>query len=328
MHTRQGQASPDFSQQIRDEFVFTESTTQSISIFANMLKLNKGDTIVTRGGASEHPSNYVPWHYYANKKGARVIDVPVDRNGLPDLSTFDSILKTVERPKLVVLGHVIYNLGTIIPVQELSKIAHERHFSVFLDIAQSVGSLPVDLNEIGIDFAAGTTAKWLCGPFGLGFFYFRRESLASLEPTDYSEVLSGLPLSESYDSSKMPLFYFRNYAYTNGLQQALHLILQQGIDEIRSKNQKLVNILIEGLSDATSNYRVLGDLNDSNRASIVAIEPSHVSAAYIVKRLALSRITVAERDFLGKKIIRVSPHFYNDEHEMVALLDALSKLAT
>src|SRR5579883_2287200 len=120
--------------------VFTESATQSINLVANGFKFSRGDSVVIRGGPSEHPSNYIPWIYYARAKGVNIYSLKTDDIGLPDLSELDSVLKEA-RSRLVVVSHVLYNYGTILPAREIGKVAHERGALFFLDISQSVETL-------------------------------------------------------------------------------------------------------------------------------------------------------------------------------------------
>lgn len=311
-----------------DNFLFTESTTQGINLLACSLSIKKGETIFTRAGINEHPSNYVPWLYNAKRNRANIIDIPVDRNGLPSLEEFDTVLGKAKNPRLVVLGHVIYNLGTILPVEELTRIAHDHGALVFLDVAQSAGSLPLRLDAIGCDFAAGTAAKWLCGPFGLGFVYFRKEALPNLDYRSYQEGLPPINTVDAYDSVEMPLFYFRNYAYVAGLEKSLDILIHFGIQRVRAINKDLVRAVIENLGSMQKSYQILGDFDEKIRASLIAIEPkakrdSNLVVKTTVKKLAQKGVVVALREFEGRKIIRISPHFFNDDGEVSSLISNL-----
>jgi cysteine desulfurase/selenocysteine lyase len=310
--------------------VFTESATQSINIVANGFKLAPHDCIVMRGGSSEHPSNFLPWKYFAEKKQTRIINLKTDDSGLPSLSELDSVLKQT-KVKLVVMSHVLYNLGTIMPVIEASRIAHEREALFFLDASQSIGAIPVDLEKIDCDFAAGTAAKWLCGPLGLGFFYCKKEALNNIDPLNFGpnactyspdggfkELDSTLKLQEG----------FRNWAYCFGLSAALDLLMSFGLDHVRKKNLKLADLLIEELAKS-GKLQVIGDLDESVRTSIIALETTTIMKPLeIVQRLSKSNIVAAEREIGDKKILRISPHFYNDEEEVVRLISEIRKISS
>ncbi len=222
-----------------DELVFTESATQAINFVANGLEHSKGDTWIIRGLATEHPSNSLPWRYYSSAKGVSLIDLGVDDLGLPDLSELDSLLKSTHA-KLVGASHVIYNLGTVMPASEMCKVAHERGALFFLDASQSVVSVPVDLQEIGCDFMAGTAAKWLCGPLGLGFFYCKRESVEHLQPLNFGALAcNSYKPDGSYEISSGVVRFqegFRNWAYAYGLSAAIKVLEDFGMENVRSKN--------------------------------------------------------------------------------------------
>jgi cysteine desulfurase / selenocysteine lyase len=311
-----------------DSLVFTESATQSINIVANGLKLSRTDEIVTRGGPSEHPSNYLPWAYYARCKHASIVDLPGDLYGQLDPSELDSLLKK-KNARLVVVSHVLYSFGSILPVREISRVAHENGSLFFLDASQSVGSIPVDLTAIDPDFAAGTAAKWLCGPLGLAFFYCHERALDALEPLNYG------PNSCTYkpDGTFQTLHSnwklqegFRNWAYCYGLSAAIDLLNRQGLDAIRKKNLALANLIIDALK-AASDYEFLGNPDESLRTSIMPVRVHGKKPIDIVQKLNAEGIVIAEREVGDEKILRISPHFYNDELEAGRVSEALTRPA-
>jgi cysteine desulfurase/selenocysteine lyase len=310
-----------------DEIVFTESATQSINFVANGLKLNKGESIITRGGSSEHPSNYLPWKYYSDARGVQILDLDINQFGLPDLSQLDSLLKK-SNARLVVMSHVIYNLGTIMPAREASKIAHERGALFFLDASQSVGSIPVDVKEIGCDFLAGTAAKWLCGPLGVGFFYCKSESVEHLEPLNFGPNSCTYTPDGKYDpmnSTQRLQEGFRNWASVNGFEAALDLWNNFGPGHIRDSNLKLARMIIEGITSGSSRFSYIGIPEESLKTSIIPLDTKDLTTSDLVKRLQEIGIVIAEREVREKKILRISPHFYNDTDEADRLVEALFK---
>lgn len=311
-----------------ESLVFTESATQSINLVANGLKISSGDVIVTRGGPSEHPSNYLPWSFYAKKKGAAIVDLRCDEYGVPDLSELDTVLRD-KKAKLVVMSHVLYNYGSILPAKEISKIAHERQALFFLDASQSVGSIPVDLDSIDPDFAAGTAAKWLCGPLGLAFFYCNKRALGELEPLNYgpnSCTYKPDGTFETLDTSWKLQEGFRNWAYCYGLAAAIDLVNKVGIDSIREKDLKLANQLIDSIKDSKM-FKFLGNEDSSLRTSITPVAIQGMSTAEVVKKVRGKGIVIAEREVREQKILRISPHFYNDEDETDRVCTELLKIA-
>lgn len=308
----------------KDGIVFTESATQSINLVANGFKVARDDCIVTRGGSSEHPSNFLPWKYYADQKQVRIIDLKTDELGLPDLAELDSVLKQ-SKAKLVIVSHVLYNLGTVMPVIEVCRIGHENGAQFFLDASQSVGSMPVDLKLIDCDYAAGTAAKWICGPLGLGFLYCKKEVLDSVAPLNFGANACTYTPEGSYkvlDTAARLQEGFRNWIYCYGFSAAIDLITFSGVEGIRKKNLDLADHIIENLSSLTG-YRFIGSTEPKTRTSILPFEVSGKKPIEIVQRLSKANITVAEREIKEKKILRISPHFYNDEEEANRLVKEL-----
>ncbi|MHB1908949.1 MAG: aminotransferase class V-fold PLP-dependent enzyme [Nitrososphaerales archaeon] len=305
-----------------NSLVFTESATQSINLVANGFKLSRGDAVITRGGASEHPSNYLPWQYYVPRKGARIIDLPTDSLGFLDLSELDSELKK-SHAKLVVVSHVLYNLGTIQPVEEIGKIIHERGALFFLDVSQSIGNIEVDLSRINCDYAAGTAAKWICGPLGLGLFYCKQQALGYLDPLNFGPNACTYTPDGKFNESDTVLRLqegFRNWAYCHGLVAAISLITQVGQTNITKHNIELGNEIIQSLSN---DFKFIGSTDPQTRTSILPFE-TRAKPSEIVSKLGKQKITVAEREIKEKKILRISPHFYNDAEETNRLISALN----
>ena len=305
--------------------VFTESATESINFVANGFKYEPGDVVITRGGSDDHPSNYLPWVFYTERRGARIQDLEVDEFGFPDLSELDSVLKR-SRAKLVVLTHVLANLGTIMPAREIGKIAHDHEAKLFLDVSQSVGSIPVNLSEINCDFAAGTGAKWLCGPLGIGYFYCRADCMDLLNPLNFGMHAcdwEGKKTINLLDSGERFQEGFRNWVYPAGLAKSVEFLQGIGLNNIQSTNLKLADTIIEAISRINGGYILRGTQDNRVRTSIIPVETKLQTATEIVQRMRQSKVTIARRQILGKEILRISPHFYNDEKEIGRLVNLL-----
>ncbi len=307
-------------------FIFTESATQAINLVANGFRFARGDAVVTRGGpTTEHPSDYLPWLYYSKRKGASIRDVPVDDSGLPDLGEFDSAVREA-RAKIVVTSHVLYNLGTVQPAEELCRIAHERGATFFLDVSQSAGSTPVDLDRIGCDFAAGTASKWFCGPLGVGYLYCKEGAGDLLDPLNFgansTEYVDNLNFRELRGAGRLQEG-FRNWAYVYAFAKALEVWSRIGLEEIRANAGLLAKEVFERVSELKSRYRLLVDYGDGRRSCIVPVETLREKPADVVQRALKSRVVVAQREYGERRILRISPHFYNDEPELERLFSVL-----
>src|SRR6266705_6634168 len=168
-----GAASPD-------EIVFTRGTTESINLVAQAWGgkfLREGDVILLT--EMEHHSNLVPWQLLAERTAARLRFVPVLDDGTLDLAQLPALL--TPEVKLFAFTHISNSLGTINPVAELCAKARAVGALTLVDAAQSVGHMPLDVQELGCDFLAFSGHK-MCGPTGIGVLYGRAELLDSMPP--------------------------------------------------------------------------------------------------------------------------------------------------
>jgi cysteine desulfurase/selenocysteine lyase len=162
------------------EIIFVRGTTEAINLVAQSYGrtfLKKGDEIIV--SAMEHHSNIVPWQMLCEQIGARLRVIPINHDGELVLDEYRRLLG--EKTKLVSVTHVSNALGTIVPVKDMVRLAHERNVPVLLDGAQAVPHLKVDVQELGCDFYAFSGHK-LFGPTGVGILYGRSELLDAMPP--------------------------------------------------------------------------------------------------------------------------------------------------
>jgi len=162
------------------EIVFVRGTTEAINLVAHSYGrafLKSGDEIIV--SAMEHHSNIVPWQMLCEQIGARLRVIPINHEGELVMNEYHRLLN--ERTKLVSITHVSNALGTIVPVKEVVRLAHERGIPVLLDGAQAVPHLKVDVQDIGCDFYAFSSHKAF-GPTGIGVLYGRSDLLEKMPP--------------------------------------------------------------------------------------------------------------------------------------------------
>jgi len=164
----------------REEIVFTGGTTDGINLVAQTWgrkNLGEGDEILV--AQSEHHSNIVPWQLLAKETGATLVVAPISDTGEVTLEAFEA--KLGERTKLVACAHVSNSLGTVLPVAEITRLAHDAGAVVLVDGAQGVVHGPVDVRALDVDFYAFSGHK-LYGPTGIGVLYGKQSLLEAMPP--------------------------------------------------------------------------------------------------------------------------------------------------
>src|ERR1700674_2120000 len=164
----------------KEEIIFTRNATEAINLVAYTFgreRIKAGDEIVL--SIMEHHSNIVPWHFLRERQGAVIKWAPVDDAGNFLLDEFERLL--TDRTKMVAITHMSNMLGTVVPVKEVTRLAHARGIPVLIDGAQGAVHLDVDVADIDCDFYAFTGHK-LYGPSGIGVFYGKYAHLAAMPP--------------------------------------------------------------------------------------------------------------------------------------------------
>ena len=307
-----------------EEVILTQSTTDGINIVANGLSFNDSSNIIIRGMTHEHHSNFFPWIKLKNKISVR--NIPIDSNGFFKL---DDLKSNVDNnTKLLAISHALYNTGSILPVEKIST-ALKKEIPFFIDGAQTIGCIGThDVSKLGCDFMSFNGSKWLCGPMGTGLFYCKKESSELLEPktiggesaiieNDNNLIFKDLP--EKFQTG------FRNYVGIVGLESSVKYLLNFGMENIRKKNQNLSNIFRDELMKIP-NVVLYGPEDPDKRTSIISFNIKNFDSEKIVQKLEKQNIILAVREIMEKKIIRVSPHFFNNESDMLKVIDEIKKL--
>jgi selenocysteine lyase/cysteine desulfurase len=163
-----------------EEVTLQQNTTEGINIVTGGLGLKPGDEVITC--SLEHPSVVVPFYYTREKFGAgcKVVRLSAGDSDAEVLAKFEEAMTPATR--LVMLSHVPYASGQVLPARGIADLAHERGAHVLLDVAQSAGQMPLDVRDLGCDFVAFPGHKWLLGPAGTGALYVRRDLIERLAP--------------------------------------------------------------------------------------------------------------------------------------------------
>ena len=259
-----------------DEIVFTKGATESLNLISyamgnavpgNRFHLTAGDCIVVT--EMEHHANLIPWQQLAARTGATLKWFTVTDDGRLDLSQINSVIN--EKTKVVALTHQSNVLGTINPLDAITKRAHEVGAVVVLDACQSVPHMKTDVKALGIDFLAFSGHKAV-GPTGVGIFWGRAELLADLPPFLTGGSMIENVTMESATWAPAPKKFeagVPNMAQAVGLGAALNYLTGIGMDKIHQHEIALTKYLLEGLSSITD-LRIIGPKTTELRGGVVS----------------------------------------------------------
>ena len=307
-----------------DEIVITQSVTDGVNIVSNGMKFDESSNIIIRGKEHEHHANYFPWLKLGRRIEVR--NLLIDENGGFSNSELNKLID--EKTRLVTLSHGLYNSGLILPVNEIGEILQKENIPYFLDTAQTVGCIgDYDFASTQCDFMSFNGSKWLCGPMGTGVFYCKRSSSDLLEPinvggesaTSHKEQLINKEMPEKFQAG------FRNYVGLAGMESSVVFLQNFGLDNIRNYIIKLSNLFIDEIGKIPD-ARVFGPEDESQRTSIVSFEIGKNNPEKVVSLLAEKGIIIAKREIFDKSILRISPHIFNTEEQILRLVEELKKL--
>ena len=308
-----------------DEVVLTQSVTDGINMVAGGMDFEPGSNIVIRGGAHEHHSNYYAWLRLS--PGVEVRSAPIDSDGLIAEGALEELVD--ERTALVSLSHALYNTGAILPIGEIGAWLRKRGVPFFVDAAQTAGVLGrLDVKRLGCDFMSFNGSKWLCGPMGTGVFYCRRGSEDLLRPLavggESAMIYEGAriayrPVPDRFQAG------FRNYAGVAGMDSSIRYLDSYGLDRVRRRAISLANRL-RGEIAQMPGASVYGPDEEDARTSIVPFTIDGHDPKKIAARLEERGLVLAVREILEKKIVRASPHVFNTESQVDAVIAELRRL--
>ncbi len=231
------------------ELVFTKNTTEGLNIVANgfLERLQKGDEIVL--SRFEHHSNLVPFQQLAHKTGATIKFIESENYEVLDLASAEKVI--TDKTKLVSFPHMSNVLGSISPVKELTKIAHEHGASVLVDAAQSVPHMKVDVKDIDCDFMAFAGHKMLA-PMGSGGLYGKEEELDKLSPLLFGGDMIRSVSYEDATWNELPWKFEAgtpNVAGGIGLGAAVDYLNDIGMDKVRKIEHYLTDYAMKRLAE-------------------------------------------------------------------------------
>lgn len=316
------------------EIIFTRGTTEGLNLVAASFTeemMKEGDEVIV--SVMEHHSNIVPWQLQAAKKGIAIRVIPMDETGKLDIEEYEKMFN--EHTKLVSVAHVSNVLGTVNPVKQIVKIAHDHGVPAMIDGAQSTPHFRVDVQDIDCDFFVFSGHK-MYGPTGIGVLYGKEQWLDKLPPYQGGGEMIESVSFEKTTFERLP-FKFEagtpDYVATHGLATAIKYIENIGIDNISRHEQELTKYCMKRL-EAIDGMRLFGTVKGKDAVvSFLVGNIHHLDMGTLLDRLGIAVRTGHHcaqplMDRLGiQGTARASFALYNTKEEIDVLANGIERVA-
>lgn len=317
-----------------NEIIFTRGTTESLNLVVSSFCdgfMSEGDEVIV--SVMEHHSNIVPWQLQAARKGISLRVIPMNDKGELLLDEYEKLF--TERTKIVSVTHVSNVLGTVNPVKEIVRIAHEHGVPVMVDGAQSTPHFAVDVQDIDCDFFAFSGHK-MYGPTGVGVLYGKEDWLDRMPPYQGGGEMIESVSFEKTVFEHLP-FKFEagtpDYVATHGLATAIDYISSIGIDNISRHEQELTKYCMERMQEIDV-IRLFGTANDKDAVvSFLVGDIHHLDMGTLLDRLGIAVRTghhCAQPLMIRLGIqgtVRASFAMYNTKQEIDVLVEGIKRVS-
>ena len=319
-----------------ENLIFVRNTTEAINLVAHSwasANVGPGDEILT--SEMEHHSDLVPWQKVARDRGAKMRFIPVSTDGTLDLSNLDTLLN--ERTKLLAITHMSNVLGTINPVKELAKMAHNAGALILVDGAQSVPHMPVDVHDLDCDFLAFSGHKMM-GPTGIGGLYVRESIMEQMDPFLRGGDMVQRVWLEDATWNDLPMRFEAgtpNIADSIALGAAVDYLQGLGMENVRAHETQIVEYGLKAFEELKEDLDMYGPTDSSIRGGVFSFHAHDVHPHDLGTILDREGIAIRAghhcamplvRDVLGQPATaRASFYVYNTEEEVDLLITALKK---
>lgn len=311
--------------------IFTKNTTESLNLLAYSLTsgLKKDDEVVI--SEMEHHSNFVPWQQLAKQRSLKLRFIEIDDEGNLDK---ESIKKNItKKTKIVSLTHVSNVLGTINPIGEIAKIAHENGALMVVDGAQAAPHMPLDMKKLDADFYAFSGHKML-GPTGSGVLYGKKELLEEMQPFLYGGEMIREVRFDYTKFNELPWKFEAgtpNIVEGIGLGIAIDYLDKVGMKQINERDKELVEYTVEKLS----NIDGITIYGPKERGAVVSFNVNGLHAHDVSQVLDSEGVAIRAGHHCCMPLMsvlkvaataRASFYLYNTEHEIDTFINAIHKV--
>ncbi len=316
-----------------DEIALVDNATRAWDLAFYSLPFEAGDRILTT--TTEYAANFIAYLQVASRTGAQVEVVPDTAAGEIDV---DALANMIDNPvRLISINHVPTNTGLVNPAAAVGRIARDAGVPFLLDACQSVGQLPLDVDEIGCDLLSATSRKFLRGPRGVGFLYVRDTMIEKIEPITLDLHAASLVAPDRFEirtDAKRFETWESSLALRLGLGAACDYALAIGLEATWQRLSALAAVF------RTSLAQIPGvAIHDKGvvKGGIVTFSLAGKSARAVKEHLAQYRVNVSTTSVFSARIdmeqrqldeaVRASVHYFNTEAELDAAVAAVSELA-
>ena len=296
--------------------------------------MKAGDEVII--SSMEHHSNIVPWQLQAEKKGIVVKVIPMSDDGILDLEVYKTLFS--EKTKLVSVTHVSNVLGTVNPVKEIIKIAHEHEVPCMIDGAQSAPHMAIDVQDMDCDFYAFSGHK-MYGPTGIGVLYGKEKYLEQMPPYQGGGDMIGTVTFEKTTYAALPYKFEAgtpDYIATHGLAIAIDYMLNIGMDKIEAHERELTRYALEQMQ-TIEGMRIFGPLDATKRDAVISFlvgDIHHLDMGTLLDRLGIAVRTGHHcAEPLMRRLgingsVRASFGLYNTKEEIDVLVRGIKRVST
>lgn len=319
-----------------NEIIITKNTTEGINLVANGINWRKGDKIVTT--FIEHHSNFIVWLRLKQRFGVKVEVIKPDKEGKFNIKDFEEAVD--EKTKLLAITHASNVLGSITPVKELAKIAHDAKAQILIDGAQSTPHIPINVKEINCDYFAFSGHKML-GPTGVGVLYIKEDHLKEVEPLAIGGGTINEVSSNSYILDESPMRFEAGtppIAETIGLGAAVDYLTKIGLNNIEAYEKRLIEKMDSELRKIDK-VEVYGPKESSKKIGITSfnvkgLNPHDVAltldaSANIMVRSGHHCAMPLTKELLGlsEGSVRASLYLYNTMEEIEKFISVINEIS-